>query len=73
MITKHKKIDEHIVTNQDSCKKISQRIWQDSTADLLVEARLADRREDLNSQVRKVVIHSSKTSLGMASGIHTSP
>ena len=40
--------------------KISERIWQDSIADLLVEARLADWRVDANSQVKKVVIHSGE-------------
>ncbi len=60
VITKYKKIDDYIFTNQDSGKQISERIWQDSIADLLVEARLADWREDANSQVKKVVIHSGK-------------
>ena len=46
--------------NQVTGKQISERIWQDSIADLLVEARLADWREDANSQVKKVVIHSGK-------------
>ena len=59
-ITKYKKMDDYIFTNQDSGKPISERIWQDSIADLLVEARLADWREDANSQVKKVVIHSGK-------------
>ena len=53
-------MDDYIFTNQDSGKQISERIWQDSIADLLVEARLADWREDANSQVKKVVIHSGK-------------
>ena len=60
VITKYKKMDDYIFTNQDSGKQISERIWQDSIADLLVEARLADWREDANSQVKKVVIHSGK-------------
>ena len=60
VITKDKKMDDYIFTNQDSGKQISERIWQDSIADLLVEARLADWREDANSQVKKVVIHSGK-------------
>ena len=53
-------MDDYIFTNQDTGKQISERIWQDSIADLLVEARLADWREDANSQVKKVVIHSGK-------------
>ena len=60
VITKYKKMDDYIFTNQDTGKQISERIWQDSIADLLVEARLADWREDANSQVKKVVIHSGK-------------
>ena len=60
VITKYKKIDHYIFTNQDSDKQISERIWQDSIADLLVEARLVDWREATNSQVKKVVIHSGK-------------
>ncbi len=48
------------MANQDTGKQISERIWHDSIADLLVEARLADWREDANSQVKKVVIHSGK-------------
>ena len=60
VITKYKKMDDYIFTNQDSGKQLSERIWQDSIADLLVEARLADWREDANSQVKKVVIHSGK-------------
>ncbi len=39
---------------------LSVRIWQDSIADLLVEARLADWKEDANSQVKSGVIHSGK-------------
>ena len=53
-------MDDYIFTYQDSGKQICERIWQDSIADLLVEARLADWREDANSQVKKVVIHSGK-------------
>ena len=53
-------MDDYIFTTQDTGKQISERIWQDSIADLLVEARLADWREDANSQVKKVVIHSGK-------------
>ena len=49
-----------IFTNQDSGKQISERIWQDSIADMLVDARLTDWREDANSQVKKVIIHSGK-------------
>ena len=60
LITKYKKMDDYIFANQDTGKQISERIWQDSIADLLVEARLADWREDANSQVKKVVIHSGK-------------
>ena len=46
--------------SQGSGTQISERIWQDSNADLLVEARLADWKEDANSQVKKVVTHSGK-------------
>ncbi len=53
-------MDDYIFTNQDSCIQISERIWQDSIADLLVEERLATRREDANSQTKKVVIHSDE-------------
>ena len=60
VITKYKKMDDYIFSNQYTGKQISERIWQDSIADLLVEARLADWREDANSQVKKVVIHSGK-------------
>ena len=34
VITKYKKMDDYIFTNQDSGKQISERIWQDSIADL---------------------------------------
>ena len=40
---------------------MSERSWQDSIADLLVKARFVDWRDDANSQVKKVVIHSGKT------------
>ncbi|WP_156095701.1 hypothetical protein [Prochlorococcus sp. MIT 0801] len=40
-------MDYYIFTNQGSGKQISERIWQDSIADLLVEARPANLRKDL--------------------------
>ena len=53
-------MEDYIYANQNSGKQISERIWQDSIADLLVEARLANWKEDANSQVKKVVINSRK-------------
>ena len=60
VLTKYKKMDDYIFANQDTGKQISERIWQNNLCELLVEARLADWREDANSQVKKVVIHSGK-------------
>ena len=51
---------EDFIPYQYTGKQISERIWQDSIADLSVEARLAKWKADANSQVKKAVIHSGK-------------
>jgi len=60
VLTKYKKMENYIFANQDSGKQISERIWQKNLCELLVGVWLADWREDANSQVKKVVIHSGK-------------
>ena len=61
LITKYKRMYDYIFSNQDTGKQISERIWQDSISDLLVEATLANWREDHDSQTKKVIVHSGKT------------
>ena len=54
-------MEDFIFANQDSGKQISERIWQNNLCELLVEARLANWREDHDSQTKKVIVHSGKT------------
>ena len=61
VLTKFKKIEDYIFANQDSGKQISERIWQNNLCELLVEAWLADWRDDHDSQTKKVIVQSGKT------------
>ena len=41
--------------------KFLESIWQNNLCELLVEARIADWRDDHDSQTKKVIVHSGKT------------
>ena len=68
-VSKHKKPDDFLFCNQQTTQPFSERIWEDSRAVVLVESHLGDLGEDDSNNLRKVDIHSGKTSLGIASAI----
>ena len=59
-ITCFKKAGDLLFANQDSGQPISERIWQNNLADMLVESRLANWKEGSDSQKKWTDINSGK-------------